>query len=402
MIDQTILFLTHSDFCDDIYTPYSKELGLVLNFDNDMHFGQPLKKIFSNVIRFDISVAYCQFGVIRTNQMIIDLVRQHNPKYVFWPTMTYEVFEETFQKIRKSGVFVIGWFFDDETRFDNYSRWWIPYLDYIFTADKMSVSKYQQFGAKAYHLLVTGEAEDYKSQISETSYEVSFVGSKYVADRDSLVNRFYNDGVSISTFGNGWPNGFVSHDEMVQIFGNSKINICFTKSNIDQRNQLKGKIFDITLSGGFLLCEYVDGIEAIFELGIEIVCFNNYADAIKKIDYFLRNNDERKKIAIAGKKKSIRNLTQHKLLENAFLSIEADIIKTKRNIIIQTVSKQMPIHIRRVHADYHYKRANVLKKYKFYKKISIDEYYIAFKYSAFIFLKRVIRRCLVYFFILKR
>jgi len=383
MINQTILFLPHSDCKHPELKIYAKELGVNVNWNPDLHLGNPLSKIFDCVIRFDVGEAYSEYGVIQTNKMIIELVKEHSPKYVIWPSMTYEILEETFQEIRKLGVYVIGWFFDDETRFENYSRWWIPYMDYILTADKSSVALYLQLGAKAFHLLVTCEPDDFKPLKADVSYNVSFVGSKYVADRDNLVKLFENDGVSIVSFGKGWANGFVSHTEMVQIFSNSKINICFTKAGgIGTRNQLKGKIFDITMCGGFLLCEHVEGIEDFFEIDKEIVCFNNYTEALEKINYFLTNEEEREHIAMAGKLRANRDLAQHILLEKVFAAVEIDIEANVEGSFKPESVLQMPKHIRMAHAQYHLRWAKVLKKVGFDKQFWLDEYELAYKYIS--------------------
>ena len=380
MINETILYLPQTD----CRCPKLKSYGIGnVNWNPDLHLGNPLSKIFSRVIRFEIGESYSQDGVVRVNKRILELVREHSPKYVIWPTMTYEILEETFQEIRKLGAYVVGWFFDDETRFDDYSRWWIPYMDYICTADKGSVARYQQLGAKAYHLHITCEPDDFKFSTSNVSYDVSFVGSKYVADREDWVKNLFNQGVLIETFGKGWTNGFVSHDEMVQIFSNSKINICFTKPYaIGMRNQVKGKIFDITMYGGFLLCEYVEGIESFFEVGKEIVCFNNHAEALEKIRYYLINDDERKMIAQAGQMRANRDWAQSKLLEKVFSAVEKDIEADVKRVFQPVAIVQMPEGVRISHARFHLQWAIVLKKIGFDRRFWRDEYDLACRYDS--------------------
>lgn len=385
MINRVVLYLPHTDCHNERLKPYAKELGVSVNLNPDRHIGEPLSKIFSQIIRFDVGESYADNGIVQTNRKIINLVKEHSPKYVIWPTMTYEVLEETFQEIRELGAYVVGWFFDDETRFDSYSMGWIPYMDYIFTADKFSVQRYQQLGAKAYHVLVTCEPEHFMISSTNTDYEiaVSFVGSKSVADRADWVKKLIGDGISTETFGKGWDNGFVSHDEMVKIFTTSKINICFTKAYSGTRNQLKGKIFDITTCGGFLLCEYVDGIEDIFEIGKEIVCFNNYTEAIEKINYFLIHKEEREQIAKAGKVRVTSELSQHILLEKAFTAIEIDIANNSERTLNSVSFPQMARPIRMAHAQYHIKWAEILKKTGFEKSFWKDELNISQKYVSY-------------------
>ena len=311
-------------------------------------------------------------------------MKEHSPKYVFWPTRHYEILEETFQEIRQFGSYVIGWFFDDECRFDDYSRWWVPYMDYILTADKASVSRYESLGAKAFHLLVTCDPDNFVNLKANYSIDVSFVGSRFIADRDNQIKKLIDCGVSVSAYGNGWDNGFVSHDEMVKIFSTSKINLCFTKSYTNQRNQLKGKIFDIVMSGGFLLCEYVDGIEELFEIGKEIICFNNHEEAIDKINYYLINNHEREQVAELGKLRAVQNLAQHRLFEKVFNEIEVDIEKRTNRIILSTPVTKMPKNIRMSHVQFHLRWAIILKHVGLNKKQWKDEYRVIYKYIPFV------------------
>ncbi len=149
MIDDKILFLTVTD-CSDrpIVKKYKLDAHVHHNFE--VSTINPLRSIFSKVIVYDYLVNYVDYGVKKTNQDIIDLVAKEHPKYILWATYMYEILESTFDTVRKMGAIVIGWFFDDEVRFDDYSKWWIPHLDIILTTDKESVDKYRELGARAF------------------------------------------------------------------------------------------------------------------------------------------------------------------------------------------------------------------------------------------------------------
>jgi glycosyltransferase involved in cell wall biosynthesis len=362
MINETVLCLIHSDCRHPILKKHAKHLDQSVNWDPELHVTKPLSSIFSKVIEFDVGKNYATMGVSKTNEMILQIVRSEHPKYVFWPTMSYEILESTFSAIRQDGSYVVGWFFDDECRFDEYSRWWIPFMDYMFTTDKIAVARYQESGAKAIHLVVTTDPDYLKPTLSTTSWDVSFVGSRSVADRDNLVELLSEDGIRLSTFGKGWPSGFVSNEEMFQIYSNSKINICFTKSyGAGTRNQLKNKIFDITMCGGFLLCEYVDGIEEFFDINREIACFHDFADALHKIRYFLENEHERQLIVQAGKERSVRDYSPRMLFGNAFKALELDTqIRTERTFS-DRLPLDMPEQARMLPAQFHFRWAEILK-----------------------------------------
>ena len=384
MINQSILYLPHTDCNHPKLKAHAKELDISVNWDPDLSLGIPLTKIFEKVIRYDVGADYAAIGVRRTNQKIIDLVCEHKPKYVIWPTMSYEIQEETFQKIRHLGSYVIGWFFDDECRFDDYSRWWIPYMDYICTGDSGSIPRYQELGATALHLPVTADPDYFHPIPSSTTYDTSFVGSRTVADRGNLIERFGVDGISISTFGKGWDAGYVTNEEMLQIYSNSRINICFTKSyGVNTRNQLKKKIFDITMCGGFLLCEYVEGIEKFFNIGKEIVCFNNYSDALDKVKYYLANNAEREQIAITGRSRSTTEYSQQILLRKAFDVIETNTCKKAKRYFSTDSYTIPPDNVLRLKEQYHARWGHVLQEAGFEEWRFQEEYELANYYKHF-------------------
>ena len=382
MINQTILYLVHTNCSHPKLAPYAKELGVSVNWNPDLRLGIPLSKVFERAIRYDVGSDYAEVGTGQTNLKIIELVREHKPKYVIWPTMNYEIQEETFQMIRQLGSYVIGWFFDDECRFDEYSRWWIPYMDYFFTCDKASISRYQALGAKALNILVTADPDYFKPTPTDLKFEVSFVGTRSVADREHWFDLLTNEGIEVFAIGKGWPGGYISNDEILKVYSSSKINICFTKSyGVNTRNQIKDKIFDITMCGGFLLCEYVDGIEYLFDIGKEIICFENYSDALSKIRYYLNNGAEREIIAKAGMLRSTAEYSQQKLLKKAFDIIEADTASKTKRFSCSGVDTTPPDNILKLKELYHYRWAQVLQETGFDVWRYEEEYQLARNYS---------------------
>ena len=381
MIDETILYLLHTGCGDSPLKKYERELGADVTWDFDIRGSEPLKKIFSKVLRYDFGTNYAKSGVLRTNNEIIELVRAERPKYVLWPSMSYEILESTFQAIRKKGAFVIGWFFDDECRFDEYSRWWIPYFDYILTCDKESVRKYQELGATAMHLLVTANPDVYRRLEIQKRYDVSFVGSK-IADRESMVNQLRARGIQVQTFGRGWSSGPVSLGELVNSYNASKINLCFVKSyGVNTRPQMKDKIFDICMCGGFLLCEYIPGIEDFFEVDKEIVCFRDVEEAAIKIRYYLDHEDERQAIAQAGWERAQCDYNQSTWLLRIFEEIEKDIKSGNRRDIGKPGQLDMPQHIRKLPSSYHLRWAKVLMREGFDRKRWQEELDLALFYD---------------------
>jgi spore maturation protein CgeB len=379
MIDETILFLTHTDCGMPALKRYG--LGIGPNADFDSLFVQPLRKVFSEVIVYDMWKNYAEIGVRKSNEEIIDIVHTHQPKYLLWPSMMYEIMEFTFQKIRERGTLVVGWFFDDEIRFDDYSRWWSFCLDYCLTTDKESVKKYEELGCTAIHALPVSNPAIFRKLDLSLLYDVTFIGRKF-GDRGIWIEQLRARGINTEAFGKGWSKGYVSTEQMVKIYNASKINLCFVKSyGMNTRPQMKDKIFNVCMSGGFLLCEYIQGIEALFEIDKEIVCFKDLEDATAKIQYYLSHETERLVIAQAGWERAQRDHTQASMLLNVFGKIEENAKVSNGHVNDCQIQLDMPSHIRHLPSSYHLNWAKALMIESFPDKRWQEELDIALFYD---------------------
>lgn len=119
--------------------------------------------------------------------------------------------------------------------------------------------------------------------------------------------------------GLGWPNvrehGPVDYDsEMPLVFKQSKINLNITLRMI--RSGIPLRAFDIMGSGGFLLSNFQADFLDYFTPGEDFVFYENKEDLLKKIDYYLEHEEERKKIAQNGRDKVVAAHTyRHRVRE---------------------------------------------------------------------------------------
>ncbi|OGU16584.1 MAG: hypothetical protein A2076_02595 [Geobacteraceae bacterium GWC2_53_11] len=60
------------------------------------------------------------------------------------------------------------------------------------------------------------------------------------------------------------------------------------------------RTFEIAGIGGFQMVDWRPGIEPLFKIGKELICFRSISDLKQKIDYWLPRDDERQEIALAG------------------------------------------------------------------------------------------------------
>ena len=97
--------------------------------------------------------------------------------------------------------------------------------------------------------------------------------------------------------------GVAGYDtDMIHVFRESKININISLRSIT--NGIPLRCMDILASGGFLLSNYQNDLEREYVAGEDYVWFENEEDLISKADYYLSHEDERKRIAESGFRKT--------------------------------------------------------------------------------------------------
>ena len=110
---------------------------------------------------------------------------------------------------------------------------------------------------------------------------------------------------------------------MIHMYSRSKINLGFSACGMthetDERTvQIRLRDFEVPMSGGFYLVEYMEELEEFFDIGKEIVCYNGPEDLAGKIKYYLEHDSQREKIRRAGYARALRNHTWHQRFEMAF------------------------------------------------------------------------------------
>lgn len=90
--------------------------------------------------------------------------------------------------------------------------------------------------------------------------------------------------------------------EMPKIFNLSKINLNITMRPI--QTGLPLRIFDVLGSGGFLLTNYQAEIPSIYEIGEDLEVYTSMEELHDKCAYYLEHEEERKRIALNGYKKT--------------------------------------------------------------------------------------------------
>ncbi len=91
------------------------------------------------------------------------------------------------------------------------------------------------------------------------------------------------------------------HTQMPLVFAGSRINLNISLRSI--RSGIPLRVLDIMACGGFVLTNRQPEVTEYFTEGVEIVTFDSMEDCVEKVRYYLAHEEERRRIAEAGRRK---------------------------------------------------------------------------------------------------
>lgn len=116
--------------------------------------------------------------------------------------------------------------------------------------------------------------------------------------------------------------------DMYQLFNDSKVVLNY---HIGVAGNFAGnmRMFEVTGVGSCLLTDNKSNMSDLFEVGSDVVVYDNKEDCIAKAKWLLENDDERKRIALAGQKRTLRFHTVENRC-NLIIEIIKDELKKKQ------------------------------------------------------------------------
>jgi len=259
--------------------------------------------------------------------------------------MSYdEFYPETLHKIRKISPksVTMHFFADDEWRYDDWSRHYALFLDYILVAEE-KLEGYKKDGIGNVIFLHGSSTKIFKQMDVEKKYDVTFIGMP-ISDRYDYVKFLHKKGIKIRVFGKGWDKhpdikeicgGYLDNDDYVKMLNESKINLSFSKGILpgSSGGQLKGRVLECGLCKAFALIEYTDRNVAPFNE--KKINFKTKKELLDKVKYFLKNEKERERLAEKVYNGSIKKFTWEAQFEKFFKRIS----KKKINEIRRKIPK---------------------------------------------------------------
>jgi spore maturation protein CgeB len=312
-----------------------------------VEFDYELKKIFQNLNQKEF-IKKNRPKI--SNELLQQIKKAHKQKpiEVFFSYFNDAcAFPETIDEIKSMGITTINWFCNGSYQLHLVSQI-SPHYDYCLVPEKFRLNDYKKMGANPIYCQEAANPNFYKPYNLKQEFDVTFVGQAY-GERPDYIKFLYDKNIDIRVWGSGWHDfenkltrkikrtifrnknispallptkiigPILSDTEMIKMYSRSKINLglstCGNTHTNKKITQIRLRDFEVPMSGGFYMVEFMPELEEFFEIDKEIVCYQNKEDLVEKIKYFLKNDSKRKKIALAGRKRCLKDHTWQKRFE---------------------------------------------------------------------------------------
>ncbi len=202
-------------------------------------------------------------------------------------------------------------------------------FDLIITSFPHYVEKFKkrrinsEYSPLAFDPRVINKVKEYKRR-----YAVTFIGGISLSHVNGLKTlKYIADQLKIDVWGYGkeilsrtskiykYHHGEAWALDMYRLLAESKITI---NRHIDvSKNYANNmRLFEATGMGAMLITDKKQNLSKLFEVGKEVVEYDNNKDLLNKIYYYIKHDKKRMAIAIAGQKRTLKDYTYRKSMIN--------------------------------------------------------------------------------------
>lgn len=209
-------------------------------------------------------------------------------------------------------------FFDDPESSHQHSKPTAAAYDICMVGNIAELDTYRSWGCRNVHFWPNGfRADEYDPTLTEERIwndprpiDISLLcEKKYFKPRIARLDQYaaaFPDG---HYYGAGWPMGFLNEEEKIPLHLKTKIGPNFHNST----GPINFRVWTLPANGVMQICDNKSYLGKVFELGKEVVGFDTTEEAIELTRYYLAHEEERKKIAVAGWKRTIDEYNEIKV-----------------------------------------------------------------------------------------
>lgn len=287
---------------------------------------------------FDFMAVHQTSGATGVRRSLLDAVENTRPDLLFTVLFEDEVPRDVLAELRdRPRPFTFNWFCDDHWRFESFTSRYAPLFNACSTTAASALPKYRAAGL--HHVVKTqwgANVRAYHPTRAPEAHDVTFVGQPH-GNRRPIVEGLQAAGFFVETWGHGWEAGRLTQEEMVHVFGTSRINLNLANASWAPgvkgklrrwlglspklSDQIKGRNFEIPACGGFQLSGHADGLDQYYEPGEEIVVFDDPTELPDLINRYLEDDQERRRIARAGYERTVAEHSYEQRFSEIFREI---------------------------------------------------------------------------------
>jgi hypothetical protein len=260
-----------------------------------------------------------------------EAARQQPVDVVIAYSSGYTLSAEVFAAMAASGAVTTNFCFDDKVlwpgpklgeRFLSTAEF-CSSVDLNLTSDPQGTLKYFVEGGIAMFHAEAADPSLHRPIDLQFEIDVSFIGARF-GWRPALIKDLRRQGIEVECFGNGWPNGPVSNEAMRDIYAKSRINLgCGGVGYSSRLVCLKGRDFEVPMSGALYLTQHNPELSLVFDVGREIVTYRDPPDCARIIKELLSDRTRAASIRKAARERSMRDHTYEARWSHAFATIGA-------------------------------------------------------------------------------
>ena len=235
-----------------------------------------------------------------------------------------EIKPKTIKDIKKKypNIKLINFSLDDMYARHNRSFYYthsIKLYDLVVTTKSYNLNELPLLGSRNIMFVYQGFSKDIHKPIYNSNlfkHDILFIGYPEKERIESILYLAKN-GFQIDIYGypNAWEKSNIKHKNIVNhknsLFGekyseaisNSKITLCFLRKI--NRDLHTSRSIEIPACKGFMLAERTNEHLDLFEEGIEAEFFASNEELLKKVNYYLLNEEKRQEVMEEGYKKCI-------------------------------------------------------------------------------------------------
>jgi hypothetical protein len=203
--------------------------------------------------------------------------------------------------------------FDDPENSEQVSKPVAHAYDLCLVGNAAEVETYKAWGAKAVFWPLGFRHDDYDPRLTEESILKGDrdVDMTILCERDLVWRRARLDAVAAAFpqgryHGLGWPAGFLAESERVPLLQRTKVGINIHNST----GPINFRTYALPANGVMQVCDNKSHLGQLFELGKEVVGFDTVEEGIDLARYYLDHDEERREIAAAGFRRSLRDYNE--------------------------------------------------------------------------------------------